>query len=332
MGNYPKLKVAAVQAAPIMLDTDATIEKVGNLVEEAAKNGAKVIAFPEAFIPGYPWWIWMDSPLRGMDLFCRLYTQAIEIPSRQVARLSQIAKDNEVYYCVSVTEKDGGSLYLTQLWFNPDGDLIGKHRKMKATSNEMTVWGDGDASMMPVFDTEYGRLGGLQCWEHYIPFNVATMAEKNEQIHVSSWPIGLPDPSASFSDEQCAVAAQYYALATGTYTLCASQIWTKEQEEVVCKDEEQKMVMAYGHGFTRIIGPTGMIISKLEQDEEGICYADIDLGMIPVAKYFMDPAGHYSTPGNMRLYVDASRQKPVNISGEKEQTVIKYEDIQFEEQ
>ncbi|MCB6993449.1 carbon-nitrogen hydrolase family protein [bacterium 210820-DFI.6.37] len=326
-----QFKVAAVQMAPVQNNTDATIEKVVSYVKEAAEAGAKVIAFPEAVVPGYPWWIWFDGPMQGMDLFCQLYDQAVEIPSRQVAKLSQAAKDAGVYFCVSVTEKDGGSLYLTQLWFSPDGDLLGKHRKMKATSNEMTVWGDGDASMMPVFDTEFGRLGGLQCWEHYIPFNVATMAEKNEQIHVSSWPIGMPDPSASFADEQCAIGAQYYALATGTFTLCASQLWTPELEAVCCKNDAQKQAMAYGHGFTRIISPTGMIIAKMEHDAEGICYADIDLSLIPVAKYFIDPAGHYSTPGNMQLYVDASRQKPVHIIDEGEQRVLSYDEIQFEE-
>jgi len=326
-----QFKVAAVQMAPVQNNTDATIEKVISYVKEASAEGAKVIAFPEAIVPGYPWWIWLDGPMQGMDLFCRLYDQAVEIPSRQVAKLSQAAKDAGVYFCVSVTEKDGGSLYLTQLWFSPDGDLLGKHRKMKATSNEMTVWGDGDASMMPVFDTEFGRLGGLQCWEHYIPFNVATMAEKNEQIHVAAWPIGMPDPAASFADEQCAVAAQYYALSTGAFTLCASQLWTPEIEAVCCKNDAQKQVMAYGHGFTRIIGPTGMIIAKMEHDVEGICYADIDLSLIPIAKYFIDPAGHYSTPGNMQLYVDASRQKPVHIMNESEQRVITYDEIQFEE-
>lgn len=120
--------------------------------------------------------------MQGMDLFCELYDQAIIIPSPQVARLSQAAKEAGAYACILVTEKDGGSLYLTQLWFSPEGDLMSKHRKMKATSNEMTVWGDGDASMTPAFATEYGNLGGLQCWEHYIPHNVATMAAKNEQV------------------------------------------------------------------------------------------------------------------------------------------------------
>lgn len=331
MKKFTQFKVAAVQMSPVQNNTDATIDKVIGFMKEAAKEGAKVVSFPEALIPGYPWWIWLDSPILGMDLYTQLYNEAIEIPSRQIAKLSQAAKDAEIYCCISITEKDGGSLYLTQIWFNPNGDLIGKHRKMKATSNEMTVWGDGDASMMPVFDTEYGRLGGLQCWEHYIPFNVATMAEKNEQIHISSWPVGMPDPSASFAVEQCAVGAQYYALATGTYTLCASQIWTKEMEEVCCKNDAQKQVMSYGHGFTRIIGPTGMIISKLEHDVEGICYADIDLGLLPVAKYFMDPAGHYSTPGNMQLYVDASRQKAVHIMNDQEPTPLSYDEIQFEE-
>ena len=241
-------------------------------------------------------------------------------------------RNAEAYVCVSVTEKDGGSLYLTQLWFGPSGDLLGKHRKMKATSNEMTVWGDGDASMMPVFATEYGNLGGLQCWEHYIPHNVATMAAKNEQVHVSAWPIGMPDPSASFADEQCAVGAQYYALATGTFTLCASQIWTPEMEEKLCRSDAQRQAMAYGHGFTRIISPTGQVIAKMEHDAEGVLVADIDLGLIPVAKYFMDPAGHYSTPGNMQLFVDASRQKPVFILGEEDPEGLSYEDIQFEVQ
>lgn len=332
MTQTTQFKVAAVQMAPVQNDTDATIDKVIGYIGEAADAGAKVIGFPEAIIPGYPWWIWMDGPIQGMDLFCELYSQAVEIPSVQVARLSQATRDAEAYVCVSVTEKDGGSLYLTQLWFGPSGDLLGKHRKMKATSNEMTVWGDGDASMMPVFATEYGNLGGLQCWEHYIPHNVATMAAKNEQIHVSAWPIGMPDPSASFADEQCAVGAQYYALATGTFTLCASQIWTPEMEAKICRSDAQRQAMAYGHGFTQIISPTGQVIAKMEHDAEGVLVADIDLGLIPVAKYFMDPAGHYSTPGNMQLFVDASRQKPVFILGEEEPEGLSYEDIQFEVQ
>ena len=132
--------------------------------------------------------------------------------------------------------------------------------------------------------------------------------------------------------------------ATGTFTLCASQIWTPEMEEKLCRSDAQRQAMAselfdsvadelaYGHGFTRIISPTGQVIAKMEHDAEGVLVADIDLGLIPVAKYFMDPAGHYSTPGNMQLFVDASRQKPVFILGEEEPEGLSYEDIQFEVQ
>lgn len=105
---------------------------------------------------------------------------------------------------------------------------------MKATGAEMAIWGDGDGSLMPVLDTEYGRLGGLQCWEHYIPLNVATMGAQNEQIHVSSWPIGMPDPTHPFGDVQCYTAAHYYAVTNECFVFCSSQIWTEEQADVLC--------------------------------------------------------------------------------------------------
>ena len=176
MEKVTKYKAAACQIAPVFLDRDATVEKVCGFIGEAASNGAKVIAFPEALIPGYPWWIWLGDPfVYGMKFYRQLYDNAVEIPGKSVRKLSRCARKNDVYVCVSVTEKDGGSLYLTQLWFSPSGDLIGKHRKLKATGAEKTIWGDGDGSMMPVFETEYGNLGGLQCWEHMLPLNIAAM-------------------------------------------------------------------------------------------------------------------------------------------------------------
>lgn len=328
MKTYPKLKVAAVQAAPILLDTDATIDKVCHLVDEAAENGAKVIAFPEAFIPGYPWWIWMGNADYGMKYYIELYKNAIEIPSEQICRLSECARRNKVYYCVSVTEKDGGSLYLTQLWFDPNGNLMGKHRKLKATNAEKTIWGDGDGSMMPVFETEYGNLGGLQCWEHFIPLNVAAMGSQNEQIHVSSWPIGMAQEGHLFGDRQCRMAAQYYAISNQVFCLVASQIWTEEQRDRICETEEQKNYMQNGHGFSCILGPNGEEIGNhLEHDEEGITYADIDLAAIIPGKFLIDTAGHYSTPGYLRLLFDQSVHMPVMKTGHQAATGMTHEEI-----
>ncbi|WP_050184519.1 carbon-nitrogen hydrolase family protein [Domibacillus robiginosus] len=330
MLKFPKVKVAAVQAAPVFLDLDATVEKTCHLVDEAASNGAQVIAFPEAFIPGYPWWIWLGNADYGMKYYIQLYKNAVEIPSLAVQKLSEAAKRNKVYFSVSVTEKDGGSLYLTQLWFNPDGDLIGKHRKLRATNAEKTIWGDGDGSMMPVFETEIGNLGGLQCWEHFLPLNIAAMASMNEQIHVSSWPIGMPQEGHLFGIEPCVTAAKYYATTNQVFCLVSSQIWTEEMRDAICETEEQKNFMQLGHGFSRILAPNGQEIgNKLAHDEEGITYADIDLEQIIPGKFLIDSAGHYSTPGFLSLSFDRSPQKPVKHIGNPTQKVWKYDELQF---
>lgn len=330
MSNFPKYRVAAVQASPVLLDLDATVEKTCQLVDEAAGYGAKVIAFPEAFIPGYPYWIWMGNADYGMKYYIELYKNAVEIPSLAVQKLSAAAKRNEVYFSVSVTEKDGGSLYLTQLWFDPNGDLIGKHRKLKATNAEKTIWGDGDGSMMPVFETEFGNLGGLQCWEHYLPLNVAAMASMNEQVHVASWPIGMAQVGHLFGPEQCVTATKYYSISNQVFSLLSSQIWTEEQRDRICETEEQRNYMKVGYGFAKIIAPNGEEIgTKLAHDEEGITYADIDLEQIIPGKFLIDSAGHYSTPGFLSLNFDRSEKKPIRHIGQSEQKIWKYEELQF---
>ena len=329
--KFPKVKLAAVQAAPVTLDLDATVEKTCALIREAAANGANIIGFPEAFIPTYPWWLFQRDFGTQVGFYTQLYQNAIEIPSPAFQKLSACAKECGIYVCVSVTEKDGGSLYLTQLWFNPDGDLIGKHRKMKPTGPERTVWGDGDASMMPVMQTEFGRLGGLQCWEHYIPMNIATMAAQNEQIHVSSWPIGMPDPGHAFNEQQCQNGSLYYAVTNACFVMCCSQIWTEDMADVLCATPEQRALMEVGHGCTAIIGPNGNILSELPRDEEGICYAEVDLHDIIPVRYLIDTAGHYSTPGMMQMYVDARKHKAVHIQGDTCPEPIPYDQIQYPE-
>lgn len=325
---YPKTKVAAVQFEPKMLDLEVSIAHAADMIREAGKEGARIIAFPEAAIPGYPWWIWMKNPGAGMKYYVKLFENSVEIPSPAVAALSEAAHDAEAYVCISVTERELNSLYLTQLWFDPTGALVGKHRKLKATNAEMTVWGDGDTSLMPVLDTEYGKLGGLPCWEHYIPLNVATMSAMGEQIHVSSWPIGMPDPTHPFADAQCVTAATYYALTNGCYTLVASQLWTEAQADVICETEDERQMMEPGHGFTRIIAPNGCTISELASDEEGICYADIDLSTSIPVKYLIDTSGHYSTPGTMQLYVDMSEHRSVHLEHMHGQKALSYDELQ----
>lgn len=328
MANFPTVRVAAVQAAPVYLNLDATIEKTCKLVAEAATQGAKVVAFPEAFIPGYPYWIWMGTFSSGMKHYIQLYKNAVEIPSRAVQKLSEAAKTNKVYLCVSVTEKENASLYLTQLWFDPNGNLIGKHRKFKATNYEKTIWGDGDGSMAPVFKTEYGNLGGLMCWEHFLPLNVAAMGSLNEQIHVAAWPAGLPYEGTLLHRDVVFILTQFYAISNQCYCLMASNIYTDEMRDMIAEDDQQRAMFANGWGSTGIVAPNGKIIASVPRDEEGIAIADVDLSVIISGKYLADPSGHYSTPGFLSLTFDQNEHMPVKKIGKQTNHFISYETMQ----
>jgi|SRR5699024_2066611 len=333
---YPKYRVAAVQAASVFLDLDKTVEKTCKLIEEAAANDAKLIAFPEAYIPGYPWWIFAGDPgVYGAPFYAELYKNAVEIPSNAVRKISEAAKKSEIYVCVSVTELDGGSLYLTQLWFDPSGNLIGKHRKLKPTSAERYIWGEGDGSTMPVFDTEIGRLGGLQCWEHMLPLNIAAMNSQNEQVHVASWPAFFSDPESLLSIEPNETASRYYAISTQTFTLMSSQLHTEEIIDKICGDDEYKrrIFNRIGGGRTKIFGPNGRVISdEIPHDEEGIVYAEVDLENLIYSKYMIDPAGHYSTPNVLSLNFNQNEQPTTHQVGANKNQHISFEKLQNDKQ
>ena len=328
MSDYPKFKAAAVQAAPVFLDIDATVDKACTIIEEAAANGAKLVGFPEGFISGYPWWVWLTDPTTGSPLQQKLMENAVEIPGPAVKQLSETARKNGIYVCISVSEKDGASLYLTQLWFNPLGNLIGKHRKMKPSGGERLIWGDGEASMMPVFDTEIGRLGGLQCWEHWIPLNLQAMNAQNEQVHVASWPCFVPGDEALTSEQPNEISARYYALATQSYVISCTQIHTQEIFEKMGNLKPYDAFVEYGGGDACIIGPNGKILTeKLPRNKEGIVYAEIDLEKIVDCKYQIDPAGHYSNK-TLTMTVNRTPSPTVTFIGSGADTSMSYEQLQ----
>lgn len=328
MKEYPKFKAAAVQAAPVFLNAEATADKACEIIAEAASNGARLIGFPEGFISGYPWWVWLTDPVSASPLQQKLMENAVEIPGPIVKKLSEAARKNHIYVCISVSEKEGGSLYLTQLWFNPLGDLMGKHRKMKPSGGERLIWGDGEASMMPVFDTELGRLGGLQCWEHWIPLNIQTMNAQNEQVHVASWPCFVPGDEALTSEQPNEIAARFYALAAQCYVISSTQIHTQEIYEKIGEIPAYKSFVEYGGGDACIIGPNGKILTeKLPRDQEGIVYADLDLEKLVDCKYQIDPAGHYSNK-TLSMTVNRTPSPVVSFIGEGADTSLKYSEIQ----
>lgn len=314
-----KVRAAAVQASPVFLDLNASVEKACSIIREAAENGADLVALPEAFLPGYPYWIWLGDPGAQLQTwFRRFWKNAVTIPGPAVSRISDAAREHGVYVNISVTERDGGSLYLSQLWFDREGNLMGKHRKLRPTLAERVVWGDGDGSTMPVFDTEIGRLGGLQCWEHMMPANAAVMASMNEQIHVASYPAFSWDENSIFAAMPCQIATRYYAMATGTFVIQTSETLSAETVDAICGSDAYKRTI-YREGFgagARIISPGGQILGEYaDPHSEGIAYADLDLDEIIDAKSRLDIAGHYSRGSAVSVLFNRDPQQAVRPTG-----------------
>jgi len=322
--SYPVVRVAAIQAAPVWLDREACTEKAISLIEEAAQGGAQLVTFPEAWLPGYPWWIWLGSPAWGVPFFLEMYANTVEIPSATTRTLSEAARANGVHLVMGMDEKGGGSLYCTQLWIDDQGEIIGRHRKLKATHVERTVWGDGPGSDLFVLDTPLGKLGGLNCWEHVQPLTRYAMYSLGEQVHVGSWPsfclyTGL---APALGAEANAAASRTYALEGQVFVIHTSAIVSQAMVDRLCDTDERRALLTVGGGATAIYGPDGSTVAgPPPATEEGILFADLNLGLIPLAKMAHDPTGHYSRPDVTQLLLNRSPRPSVEQIGQEAMAV-----------
>jgi len=306
--SHPKFRAAAIQAAPVFLDLDASVDKAIRLIAEAAGNGAKLIAFPETFLPGYPFFIWLDSPAWGMQFIQRYHDNSLVYGSAQADRLAKAAKDNAIVVVMGHSEKQGGSLYMGQWIIGADGETIAQRRKLKPTHVERTVFGEGDGSDLAVHDTPLGRVGALCCWEHLQPLSKYAMYAQNEQVHIAAWPsFSLYRGGAyALGPEVNNAASRIYAVEGSCFVVAPCAVVSKEMVAMMCGDDPAKRQMLLeGGGFTTIYAPDGQLMHQpLPEGTEGIVYADLDLGMISLAKAAADPAGHYSRPDVTRLLLD----------------------------
>ncbi len=313
MKNSSSVKVAVVQAAPVLFDREATIEKACKLLQEAANEGANFILFPEAFVPAYPRGLSFGMVVgsrtpEGRSLWQRYWDNAVDIPSPATETMSDAVREAGVYVAFGIIERDseysGGTLYCTTLYFNSDGEILGKHRKLKPTGSERLIWGEGDGSTMPVFDTELGKIGGLICWENYMPLARMFMYSKGVELYLA--------PTADSRDTWQATI-QHIACEGRCFVLGCNQFVTKEMYPTDLQEHhdliEQPDIMC--RGGSAIISPLGEVIAGPLYDQEGILYAELDLDEIVRAKVDFDAVGHYSRPDVFQLIVNEKSNLPV---------------------
>ena len=317
-------KVAAVQAAPVFMDLDKTVEKAIGLIEQAAEEGVKLIAFPETWLPGYPWWIWLDAPAMGMQHVVPYTMNSIQAGSPQDEALAAAAKRTGMHVVMGVSERAGGSLYMGQWHYGADGEVISRRRKLKPTHVERTVFGEGDGSDMVVHDTDLGRVGALCCWEHLQPLNKYAMYCQNEQIHVAAWPSFSLYLGAAYAlgPELNTAASQMYAAEGQCFVLASCATVSQEMFDFLCDTPAKQQFLQVGGGHANVFGPDGApLCAPMEPTAEGLQIAEIDLAAIAVAKSAADPAGHYSRPDVFRLMFN-NKPAPVMMGFSDGATVV----------
>ncbi len=305
----PTIKAAAVQAEPVVLDREATVEKACQLILETAANGAQLIIFPELFIPTY-----INAAVWGRGLasfgtanakraWLRLWQNSVEIPSHTTDRLSKTARDANAVVAIGLHERESKSrsLYNTLLFLNSDGTLLGKHRKLMPTNHERMVHGRGDGSTLRVYDTPVGRVGGLICWENWMPLSRFALYSQGEQIHIA--------PTAD-DDERTLINTRNTAIEGGVFVISVCMILRKKSfpKDFEFQQELEDAGDYLQTGGSAIIGPEGSILAGPLWKEEGILYAELDLNQVVEQSQLLDVAGHYARPDVLSLHLKATPQ------------------------
>ena len=326
MITYPAYKVAIAHVAPVFLDLEATLGKACSLIEEAAQNGARIVAFPEAYIPAFPVWSALRAPIHNHDLFKRLACNAVRVPGPEVAKICDCARESRIIVSMGINEGTDisvGCIWNANLLIGEDGSILNHHRKLVPTFFEKMTWANGDGAGLRVSDTPLGRIGALICGENTNPLARYALVAQGEQVHVSTYPPAWPtkDPKEGGNYDLAGairVRAGAHSFEAKCFNIVASGFMDKPMRDAMAElnKDAGRILDNSPRGVSMVIGPDAETVGDVISDSEGILYVDIDLEACVEPKQFHDVVGYYNRFDIFKLTVDRSENRPVTFTAE----------------